>query len=112
VVSIIIHGSQTPLSVAAERTGFGILVQTDQSGCHILCEKIMDKNHIIKVGTKGRHVAIPSGWHRVVDGVCQEGDKFLNLMTMRFCIIDDDDIGCSAIPEDTFFDVLIRKEKS
>lgn len=34
---------------------------------------------IIKVGPKGKHVSIPSGWMIVKSGKCLSGDMYLNL---------------------------------
>jgi len=61
----------------------------------------------VKVGPKGRWARIPEGWHQVVEGRCQEGDKFLNLETLWWSLAEKDDIGESV----ENFDYLIRKDR-
>jgi len=60
---------------------------------------------IIKVGPKHRHVEIPQGYVRVLNGVAQNGDRFCNLQTFGFNLCEADDLGMAF---DTF-DLLIRK---
>lgn len=62
---------------------------------------------IVKVGVKGRHVSIPAGFVRVVDGLCVEGDLFYDLHNLRFVSVESDDVG---MPWDSF-DLLVRSVK-
>ena len=59
-----------------------------------------------KVGPKNRHVTIPQGWHRVMEGVVKEFDKFASTDTLQFHLVEEDDIG---LPFD-FFDLIIRED--
>jgi len=66
----------------------------------------------IKYGRKNRHIKLPNGFHRVTDGVCKEGDMFIDASAMEFhnkvyvLHVTNEEIGD---PVDAF-DILIRKD--
>jgi hypothetical protein len=60
----------------------------------------------VRIGPKGRHLAIPDGYTKIEDGEAQAGDLFANLMTGQWSPVDHADIGDHAIN----FDYLIRRQ--
>jgi hypothetical protein len=58
-------------------------------------------------------VEIPDGWQEVAVGRVQRGDKFLNLMTLQWDKVEEDDLGLDLIlvEGDRTFDFLIREVK-
>lgn len=61
----------------------------------------------LKIGPKGRHLHVPPGWELVTEGRVQEGDKFANLYTLQWQLVELDDLGDPV----EWFDYLIRKEE-
>jgi len=64
---------------------------------------------IVKVGMKKKHVKIPEGWHRVLLGPCQAGDRYCHTSTLASMLVEEDDIG--LLVEDGHFDLLIRVDE-
>lgn len=54
-----------------------------------------------------RSVTIPEGWFKVTDDSIQKNDKFLNLYTLKFDNVTEEDL---ADGHSTWFECLIRKQ--
>lgn len=63
------------------------------------------KCEVVRVGQKGRHLAVLDGWQLVSSGKVLKDDKFANLMTIVWQTVDADDIGQDV----SDFDFIIRK---
>ena len=61
---------------------------------------------VVTIGLDEVQVEIPEGWERVLAGLCQKGDMFIN-SEMQLFECEPDDIGTSF----RVFDCLIREKK-
>ena len=81
------------------------LADGKSGGIEPVFSNVCTRSISIKVGSKGRHVKIPDGFHKVTKGKCLKTDWFVDLLHISFRPVETDDVGMDA----ETFDHLYRK---